>query len=141
MSDERVRRLEAVYARIPKVSCTGACVACCGPVVMTPLEASRTEHPNDMVALRCPKLSPLGTCTVYDRRPVVCRLYGTTPRLACDFGCVPERWLSDREVAEIVAEVEEIGGKSPSPAMLMGKGSTEFEVVERFVDAALKGRL
>ena len=40
-------------------------------------------------------------CSVYDRRPLICRLYGTSELMRCE-GCTPERYLSEKETEEII---------------------------------------
>jgi hypothetical protein len=37
-----------------------------------------------------------------------CRIWGTTKKLACPHGCIPERWLSDEEAGDLLREAAEI---------------------------------
>lgn len=37
----------------------------------------------------CPLLDKDGRCTVYASRPTICRLWGTTQRMSCPWGCEP----------------------------------------------------
>lgn len=50
---------------------------------------SEQEQDAALAALSCPHLGADG-CQVYDERPLVCRLFGTTPKLACPNGRRPE---------------------------------------------------
>ncbi|MDF3883628.1 YkgJ family cysteine cluster protein [Cupriavidus basilensis] len=46
---------------------------------------SDAEHEAALKNLSCPHLGSKG-CQVYTERPLICRLFGTTPRLACPNG-------------------------------------------------------
>ncbi|TMD08275.1 MAG: hypothetical protein E6J01_03825 [Chloroflexi bacterium] len=59
------------------------------------------------LSLQCPLLTPSGTCSVYDIRPMICRVWGLTKSMACPFGCVPERWLTEDEAHALLAKAEE----------------------------------
>lgn len=56
--------------------------------------------------LPCPALSAFGRCRAYGARPAICRLYGVTEGLPCEYGCVPERVMTDAEAREVLAAVE-----------------------------------
>jgi Fe-S-cluster containining protein len=53
------------------------------------------EHDAALEHLNCPHLGERG-CEVYDDRPLICRLFGTTPRLACPNGHRPEVMIDPR---------------------------------------------
>lgn len=57
--------------------------------------------------LLCPHLGPDGRCTAYEVRPMICRLWGVTRSMACPWGCIPDRWLSDGEAMELLKLTEE----------------------------------
>lgn len=119
-STHRTRReseLERVYADIPTIpACDGRCVESCGPITMFAGEWERVKRSAGRAprlapgSLTCPLLSPAGRCTVYSVRPYICRLWGTTPQLACPFGCRPERWLSSSDALGIFKRIEAIAG-------------------------------
>jgi Fe-S-cluster containining protein len=44
--------------------------------------------------LSCPYVIEHGGCAIYDDRPLLCRLYGTTANLPCPHGRAPEKMLS-----------------------------------------------
>ena len=80
--------------RIPAFACEPGCHDCCGPVTTSTEEMARlpvkteAEHAVALAALNCPHLGAAG-CEVYAERPLICRLFGTTPRLACPNGKRP----------------------------------------------------
>jgi Fe-S-cluster containining protein len=89
------RTLRFLRRRIPAFDCVPGCHDCCGPVTASSEEMARLPQKGDaeraaaLDALNCPHLGDRG-CQVYAERPLVCRLFGTTPRLACPNGKRPE---------------------------------------------------
>ena len=71
--------------------------------------------------LTCPLLSANGRCTVYQVRPLICRLWGTTRALACPQGCQPERWVTDDEAVELLKRLFAVAG----PELVGPRGATE----------------
>ena len=61
---------------------------------------SEAEHAQALAALSCPHLGENG-CQVYEERPLICRLFGTTPRLACPNGRRPEAMIDGRTEQQI----------------------------------------
>lgn len=55
---------------------------------------SEQQHAAAQAELNCVHLGDNG-CQVYDERPLICRLFGTTPRLACPNGCKPDVMIDD----------------------------------------------
>lgn len=107
---------DALYAQIPHVDCKGLCVDACGVIEATDAERERLPGlplADDAQAryerdghYHCPLLVA-GLCSVYERRPLVCRLYGAVdlPVLVCPFGCtVTPRPLTRDEAAELVRQ-------------------------------------
>jgi Fe-S-cluster containining protein len=117
-------KLKEIYDQIPQVSCKGLCHGACGPVPATRLEREeihkltgrrvKTEpelfqdkRDNDVKILKtnedglCIYLKN-ERCSVYEARPIICRLYGVADGLRCEHGCWPERPLS-REEAMMLA--------------------------------------
>lgn len=80
---------------IPNFECVPGCHDCCGPVIASSEEMARlplkseAAHATALAELSCPHLGDQG-CQVYAERPLICRLFGTTPRLACPNGKHPE---------------------------------------------------
>ena len=88
-------------AHIPQFECVPSCHDCCGPVTTSSEEMARlpvksdAEHAAALADLSCPHLGEHG-CQVYAERPLICRLFGTTPRLACPNGRRPEVMIDPR---------------------------------------------
>ena len=94
------RLLEALYATLPALDCRRKCQASCGPIFMSRVEWSRmcqAGGERHTTTLDCPYLDKHGACSVYSVRPMICRLWGLVKAMACPWGCVPERWLTDEE--------------------------------------------
>jgi len=98
--------------RIPAFACVPGCHDCCGPVTTSTEEMARlpvksdAEHDTALANLSCPHLGANG-CQVYAERPLICRLFGTTPRLACPNGRRPEQMIDPRIERKIYAFFEE----------------------------------
>jgi len=88
--------------RVPSFECIPGCHDCCGPVTTSSEEIARLpvksveEHDAALVNLNCVYLGENG-CEVYSERPLICRLFGTTPKLPCPRGRRPE-FLIDRDI-------------------------------------------
>lgn len=121
MVDQRCAeaQLDALYRQLPTVQCRGKCQQSCRGLDMTTAERRRIRHshgvhipPKPPV---CPALGPLGTCTVYPVRPLLCRLWGVAEAMPCPHGCRPDPgYLTDREVVWYIARAVEIGGVAGS---------------------------
>ena len=92
--------------QVPSFACVPGCHDCCGPVTTSSEEMSRlpvksdAEHEAALNELNCVHLGPNG-CEVYHERPLICRLFGTTPRLLCPNGMRPVYMIDPRTEAEI----------------------------------------
>ncbi|HUX89430.1 MAG TPA: YkgJ family cysteine cluster protein [Gallionellaceae bacterium] len=90
--------------QIPSFPCKAGCHDCCGPVTASSEEMANlpvksiAEHEAALAELSCPHLGKNG-CEVYDDRPLICRLFGTTPRLPCPNGKRPEVMI-DAEIEQ-----------------------------------------
>ena len=56
---------------------------------MSDAERERIDYQMPPKGEFCPKLKD-GCCTVYDRRPLICRLWGIDEAMPCEHGCVPQ---------------------------------------------------
>ncbi len=102
--------LDAIYAAVPPVDCKGLCQESCGSVAMTEPERRRIAARHGLVIpdgafafddrKYCPALTPVGQCGVYDDRPLICRLWGTTKSMRCPHGCVPAAGFTPERVAQ-----------------------------------------
>jgi hypothetical protein len=91
---------------IPSFVCEPGCHDCCGPVTASSEEVSRlpqqTEaaHVEALANYNCVYLGVNG-CQVYEERPLICRLFGTTPRLVCPKGKAPAVMIDAKIEADI----------------------------------------
>lgn len=98
--------------RIPAFECEPGCHDCCGPVMTSSEEMSRlprvgaAAHEAALAGLSCPHLGEDG-CRVYLERPLICRLFGTTPRLACPNGKRPEVMIDPQVERQVFAFFKE----------------------------------
>jgi uncharacterized protein len=100
------RKIRLFRRHIPTFECVPGCHDCCGPVTassdemaMLPVK-SEMEHAAALAAWSCPHLSDQG-CLVYAERPLICRLFGTTPRLGCPNGKLPSAMIDPQIEQEI----------------------------------------
>lgn len=101
----------AIYAKIPQMKCKEGCSDCCGPVPVTEWEAKRLGisgplTPTKPGTIECAFVGERGECTVYDKRPFMCRLFGTAhdPHLTCPHGKCPSKMLSGNEAASLTCK-------------------------------------
>lgn len=101
---------------IPTFACEPGCHDCCGPVTTSSEEMARLpvksdeEHELALSNLCCPHLGEKG-CQVYTERPLICRLFGTTPRLACPKGKQPAVMVNariERQIWNFLAETRQV---------------------------------
>jgi Fe-S-cluster containining protein len=103
--------IEDLYNLIPDFICTPGCRECCknfGVPSRTQVEDERVkaflrEHkmqPGQAKGGTCPYLNQEG-CSIYPVRPLICRLYGTSPNYMCTMDVAPIRFLHEDEEAEI----------------------------------------
>jgi hypothetical protein len=113
-------RLDALYAELPKLECKGLCAhSCLLPLQMAPGERDRIRRecglqippPEQVHEVRtCPALKE-GRCSVYEFRPMVCRLWGIDESMPCPHGCVPEGgWISRVEGYRLAVKRYLVGG-------------------------------
>lgn len=101
---------------IPAFECVPGCHDCCGPVTTSSEEMSRlpvkteAEHEAALTHFDCVHLGPNG-CEVYEERPLICRLFGTTPRMPCPNGRRPDDWVearTEQQVHEFIANTRQV---------------------------------
>jgi len=105
----------SLYSKIPGFECVPGCSECCGPVPCHEWETNRLgiEDAESVMAAalkaltvkdvkKCPLLEG-GKCSVYENRPLMCRLFGTVEDLKCPYGKAPEKLLTKSQAAEIMA--------------------------------------
>jgi Fe-S-cluster containining protein len=85
--------------RIPAFACKPGCHDCCGPVTASSEEMARLPvksdeaHEKALAEYNCVYLGANG-CQVYSERPLICRLFGTTPHLPCPNGQKPSQMIN-----------------------------------------------
>ncbi len=125
-------QLDALYAEIPRMACRGLCQASCGPIGMALRERQRAEAAlggpvtvNEHMT--CTALKN-GRCSIYDVRPMICRVWGSEETMPCPWGCPPERYLTHAEGSSLVQRSIDIGGEDPEEMrrMLGKRGLSHF---------------
>src|SRR6185369_12744005 len=121
----KLKKLEAIYKKIPDIDCIGLCHPSCTIVPAAKIEIKRAKgrmggkNPfNPTTALKelkagankIPSCSALKDkkCSIYTARPAICRLYGVAEGLDCPFGCQPKKKISKQEACDIVRETESL---------------------------------
>jgi len=100
------RQVDELRKRIPTFTCIVGCHDCCGPVTASSEEMARlpirteAEHAAALANWSCPHLGSNG-CEAYAERPLICRLFGTTPRLLCPNGRRPVYMIDSETEHEI----------------------------------------
>lgn len=103
---KRFATLEDLYAAIPQTACKGLCwESCIAGVRAHPEEHRRMRN----LAENRPTIAKVGhgqcryltlarRCSVYEARPLICRLYGAIDNalIGCEYGCCDEP-LTERE--------------------------------------------
>lgn len=93
--------LQDIYNQVPPGKCKPGCFACCGITNWLPIETRNIAvwlaergrpllmyvlySPEQLLTLTCPYCT-LGNCTIYEVRPLICRIFGVTDQklLKCD---------------------------------------------------------
>ncbi len=103
-------------AEIPSFECVPGCHDCCGPVTTSSEEMSRlpvksnAEHDAALAELKCVHLGPNG-CEVYAERPLICRLFGTTPNMPCPNGRRPQAPIgakTEQQIHRFIATTRQV---------------------------------
>ncbi len=98
--------IEELWAKVPPVIGCKQCGDCCGHVPFSVPEINRVfpywpdEGPEDC------RFLVNGKCSVYEDRPLICRLFGACSDMPCAHGARAERQLSDEEVKKLFVEYE-----------------------------------
>lgn len=139
-------QLEALYAQVPELDCKGLCHTSCGVIEASVRERERMQEAGvrlpyldeflemDRAGLEisCPALTEDKRCGVYEVRPMICRLWGTTDSMPCPYGCEPvdgEGLIEEPGGFELLAKSMEAGGNPD------GRGEVKAEVMRRVYEA------
>jgi Fe-S-cluster containining protein len=105
---------EELYAQIPNMTCPSGCSDCCCIVRFSRYEVAQISIAKIIRAIfirfrqattqKCPHLTRDNRCGIYQVRPFVCRLFGTTEieRLRCPKGMRPNKLLSVEEGENLI---------------------------------------
>lgn len=122
MSNYHNEKLDKIYKKLPKLNCKGKCTDACSLIRVGKYERERITKmlgndpfiPTDgfLEVIQKPqcewacKLLKDGKCTIYSLRPLICRLFGLVKKMQCPFGCMPEKWLTDKEASEFLVKAK-----------------------------------
>lgn len=114
------RRLDAqmdeLYAQLPPLACKGLCHDSCGPIEMSVRERQRIEQRAGRkvtcgTGASCSMLTSDRRCSVYDIRPMICRIWGMVRKMRCPYGCVPEGgFMDDADAMLLLGKAMKLGG-------------------------------
>lgn len=119
------RTLDDLYAIVPQpIDCTGECWDSCGPIGYSVEEGERMNAigqrpPNahePRERMMCSALTDDHRCSVYNARPMICRVWGVSDAMPCPHGTTDKPcWtafpLTRRESALLLARATELGGE------------------------------
>lgn len=103
MSD-KIEQLCRIYNRIPRFECVPGCNECCVATPISKVELDRLP-PKEKTGrnLVCQYSTPEG-CEVYDKRPYMCRIFGTVEDLQCPAGGKARKTLTVSEGQKLTNE-------------------------------------
>lgn len=109
MNSKRERKLNNLYSEVPSIKCKGLCAAISCTELALSIDEVRNLHkdsgkPVKLENGQCNHLQE-GRCQSYDKRPVICRLWGVTESMRCPHGCEAEKILSDGEAKDLIRRV------------------------------------
>lgn len=112
-------KLKKIYNKLPEIKCKGLCVEACSIVKVSDIEKKEiarkyaiepflseeqivekmmNSHPSSW---KCGALKD-GRCTVYEDRPLICRLFGLVKAMKCPYGCIPDNWVNDVDAKKLL---------------------------------------
>jgi Fe-S-cluster containining protein len=105
---------EELYGQIPSMTCPSGCSDCCCIVRFSRYEVAQLSiamiiraiftHFRQATTQKCPHLTRDNRCGIYQVKPFVCRLFGTTEieRLRCPKGVEPDKLLSAAKSEDLI---------------------------------------
>jgi len=109
-----VSSLREIYASVPATTCKGLCTDQCTVIPIAKVEREAIEKLTGRRVKTLPQVDNLvmrtaddgscrylrrGRCSIYQVRPLICRLYGAAVGLECQHGCRPVAGLLSRDAA------------------------------------------
>lgn len=122
-------KLEELYATLPTINCKGLCYDACGVILCSKAEKNAiAEHTGHRVKTIPEMVAPIHKnhvmlkptedlscsylkkqrCSIYQVRPMICRLFGVADGMTCAHGCQPSRLLSKQEAHDLIEAAAEI---------------------------------
>ena len=96
--------IQELYERIPTFPCKEGCTRCCDNWVQFAPEEEARCGGFAFDGPLCPKLKNGKGCTVYEDRPLICRLFASSVLMPCPYGYGPKEPLSEEETHAILKE-------------------------------------
>ena len=96
--------IQKLYEKIPSFRCKEGCTRCCDNWVQFAPEEEKRCGGFDFSSPVCPKLIDGKGCSVYEDRPLICRLFASCEPMPCPYGYAPENPLSAEETKAILKE-------------------------------------
>ena len=112
------RELQKLYDLIPKFKCIEGCTDCCGPVPASREEKRHAPRLAETAAIienlvdqnivnwcsACVYARPGHGCAIYEHRPFICRLFGTSedPKLQCHHGYHSEKQFTVQQTTDLI---------------------------------------
>jgi Fe-S-cluster containining protein len=120
--------LRELYAAVPAVHCKGLCHDQCTIIPLAPAERVAIESHTGRRVKTLPMVKSIvmrpaddgltcrylkrERCSIYEARPMICRLYGAAEGLACPHGCRPLGGLLAGDVVrDLLAQLDELPGR------------------------------
>ncbi len=122
-----IREVDAIYGQVGPVQCKGKCSDSCSPIgnLMTDFERDRIiarvgYGPNEFTAdigasVKCNLLTSAGRCSVYDIRPMICRLWSVDQAIPCRAGCAGTNCLPPNAGRLLMNRVDQATAEYTSP--------------------------
>lgn len=118
--------IKSLRDQIPEFECIPGCTDCCGIVSFSPYEWNTLLIHQQHTTFACPYIAgDNGGCSIYDDRPIPCRLFGTVPRLACPHGKGPAQMLTHSQEENILNQYQLYDPKASTTTLA---GKTEEEI-------------
>lgn len=135
-----IAELKKLHDQIPSFKCIKGCTDCCGPVFMTELELSLIGFQRIPHSTKCP-YAQKGGCSIYDRRPIICRLFGVVNDkfLTCSFGKGPALKLDNDTSRWILTKSQLISAKAGYPKVIQTHEDFYRQVSPSRIPIQLKG--
>jgi Fe-S-cluster containining protein len=91
--------IKDLYNEIPVSNCKNGCSECCTNMIQFSPSELKQMGGYEYNGV-CSHLKN-GKCSIYENRPFICRIFGTSELLKCE-DCTPEKYLNEKETIELV---------------------------------------